>query len=465
MYRLSLVLVLAAGAWGASPTSAPLDKAARANEELIQQIIAGLTSDTQRAIKLFEAGQPLKDDPATQTALLTRSVEYGLKDVSEAAVRAKVLAAIDILSARDKDNQAPWVAKKLDVLRAGVRAGATAEDRTQAGQQLLGALVDLAQTAERAKQWSQAADWWQEAAATAKKIRPDAQADFRSRMEWAKHYDAATKQAAELVAKLKAKEDARTRVLLLHVQTADLDDPGTAGTYLTPDVAETWRSQLPLAVQKSASLSVAACRELARWYAGPILKDCRNDFAKIVSLRRAADGFNRILDDKTFTSAPDRKAVLAELVSVEGQLSKLGVNIAKPATIFICCDDSFTLYVNGRWAGEGWGYQILRKFDVKLASGDVVAVHGRDNNGGRSAGLFCTVEMRDISLLSGKDWRYSLKSPANWAATPPGPGDRPVSLTNIAPEHKARKFPNAAGQFMWSAETAPMVCFKIVVPK
>ena len=122
--------------------------------------------------------------------------------------------------------------------------------------------MDLAQTAERAKQWSQAADWWQEAAATAKKIRPDAQADFRSRMEWAKHYDAATKQAAELVAKLKAKEDARTRVLLLHVQTADLDDPGTAGTYLTPDVAETWRSQLPLAVQKSASLSVAACREL-----------------------------------------------------------------------------------------------------------------------------------------------------------------------------------------------------------
>lgn len=465
MFRLSLVLVLASGAWGAPTTSAPADKASRANEELIQQVIAGATSDTQRAIRLFEAGQPLKDDPATQTALLTRAVDYGLKDVSEAAVRAKVLAAIDILAARDADGRTAWLTKKLDVLRAGLRAGATAEDRSQAGLQLLDALTDLARASEQAKQWARAADWWQEAAATAKKVRPEAQADCRSRMEWARHNDAAAKQVAELTAKLKAKEDLSTRTLLLHVQTADLDDPGAAAENLTPDVPEIWRTQLPLAGQTPDSLGIEACRELARWYAGPVLKDCRNDFAKIVSLRRAAAGFNRILDDKAFAASPDRKALLAELAAVEGQLVKLGVNVSRPATIFICCDDEFTLYVNGKWIGQGWGYVSLRSYKVQLAPGDVIAVRGRDNNAGRSAGLFCTVERRDQTLLSGKDWRCSAKASPTWTTTGYTAGDRPVSLSAIAPEHKARKFPNAAGQFMWSPETAGVVHFKLVVPK
>ena len=465
MCRLSLVLVLAAGALGASPTSAPLDKAALANEELIRQIIAGSTSDKERAIKLFEAGQPLKDDPPAQWALLTRAVEYGLKDVSEAAVRTKVLAAIDILSARDEDNRVSWLTKKLDVLRAAVRTGATAEDRAQAGGQLIGALVDLAQASEGAKQWARAADWWQDAAATAKKVRPEAQADFRSRMEWARHFDAAAKQAAELAAKLKGKEDLASRTLLLHVQTADLDDPAAATANLTPDVSEVWRRQLPLARQKPDALSIEACRELARWYAGPVLRDCRNDFAKIISLRRAAAEFNRVLDDPAFTSAPDRKALLGELTGVEDQLLKLGVNVTRPATIFICCDDEYTLYVNGRWVGQGWGHATLRSYKVQLTPGDLIAVRGRDNNAGRSAGLFCTLVMRDQSLPSGKDWRCSVKAVGNWAATAYTSADRPVSLTNVAAEHKGRKFPDVPGQFMWSTETAAFVYFKFVVPK
>ncbi|MCY2926041.1 MAG: hypothetical protein NT031_11485 [Planctomycetota bacterium] len=392
-------------------------------------------------------------------------MEYGLKDVSEAAVRAKVLAAIDILAARDEEGRAGWLVKKLDVLRTAQRTGATPEDRAQAGNQLLGTVVNLAQTAEQAKQWAQAADWWQEAAATAKKIRPEAQADYRSRMEWARHFDAAAKQVAELTAKLKAKEDLVSRLLLLHVQTADLDDPGAATGNLTPDVPEIWRTQLPLARQKPDSLSIEACRELSRWYAGPVLKDCGNDFAKIVSLRRAAAGFNRILDDKTFTAAPERKAILAELGGIESQLVKLGVNVARPATIFICCDDEFTLYVNGRGVGQGWGHFNLQNFKVQLTGGDVIGVRGRDNNGGRSAGLFCTVEMRDRTLVSGKDWRCSVKAPANWAATGYAAGDRPVSVTNVAPEHKTRKFPNVPGQFMWTSELSGIVYFKLVVPK
>ncbi|MCY2926042.1 MAG: hypothetical protein NT031_11490 [Planctomycetota bacterium] len=53
MYRWSLVLVLGAQAWGAPAASAPSDKASRANEELIQQLIAGVSGDKQRAINLF----------------------------------------------------------------------------------------------------------------------------------------------------------------------------------------------------------------------------------------------------------------------------------------------------------------------------------------------------------------------------------------------------------------------------
>ena len=465
-YRVTLVLVLGWWAWGASPASAPQDKTSLANEELIRQVLAGTTSDRERAIKLFEAGQPLKDDPPAQTALLTRAVDYGMKDVSEAAVRTKVLAAIDLLSAQDEDNRASWLTKKLDVLRAGARAGATPEDRAQAGNQLLATLSQLAQASENAKQWDKAVDWWTETATAAKKIRPDAFPEYRSRLEWAKHYAAAAHQAADLIEKLKAKEDSRARATLLFVQTAELNDPGEARKFLTPDVAETWRAQVPLASQKPDSLTVDASHELARWYAGTVLKDCRNDFARILVLRRAAAAYNRILDDKTFAAAPERKGVLAEFNGVETQLAKLGETIARPATIYICCDDDFVLYVNGHWAGEGWGYQALRKYDVKLAPGDVVAVRGRDSNGGRSAGLFCTIEMRDLYVPSGKDWRCSVKPPPpNWASVAPGPGDRPVSLTNIAPEHKNRKFPNATGQFMWSPETAPLVYFKLLIPR
>lgn len=471
-YRLTIVLLLVAGVFPtaplaalAAPASGPMDKAQAANEELIKQVIAGATSDKDRAIRLFEAGEPLKDDPAAQRALLTRAVEYGLKDVSEASVRAKVLAAIDMLSAQDEDNATAWLTKKLDVLRAAARAGATAEDKTQAAQQLLGALVDLANAAERARLWDKAVDWWQEVMVTAKKTRPEALPEYRSRMEWAKHFDAAARQAADLVAKLKAKDDLRTRLLLLQVQTAEQDDPHAAVKTLTPEVPEIWRTQLPLAVQKPESLSVPVCRELSRWYAGAVVKDSRTDFGRVIALRRAAAGYNRILDDKAFAASPDRKAVLGEFAAVESQLAKLGASAPRPAEIYICCDDAYDLYVNGRGVGNGWGFRTLRKFEVKLTPGDVIAVRGRDENGGRSAGLFCTVTMRDLTLPSGKDWRYSLKQPANWTTAGPGAGDRPVSVTNIAPEHKGKRFPEAPGQFMWAAEAAPMVFFKLVVPK
>lgn len=469
-YRVSIVLLLGAGvfataALGAAPASAPTDKARAANEELIKQVISGTSSDKERAIKLFEAGEPLKDDPAAQRALLTRAVEYGMRDVSEASVRAKVLAAIDMLSPGDEDNATSWLTKKLDVLRAGVRAGATGEDKTQAGQQLLGTLVDLAQAAERAQQWDKAVDWWQEAIAAAKKIHPDSIPEYRLRMEWAKHFDAAARQGADLVAKLKANDDLRTRVLLLQVQTGEQDDPRAALKTLTPDVPEVWRTQLPLADKKPESLSVPVCRELSRWYAGAVVKDSRTDFGRVIALRRAAAGYNRILDDKAFLASPDRKAVLAEFAAVETQLAKLGASAPRPAEIFICCDNSFDLYVNGRSVGSGWGYETLRRYEVKLTPGDVIVVRGRDEDGGRRAGLFCTVIMRDLTLPSGKDWRYSLKQTGNWTTAGPAANDRPVSLTNIAPAHKNRKFIEAPGQFMWSAEAAPMVFFKLVVPK
>ena len=156
---------------------------------------------------------------------------------------------------------------------------------------------------------------------------------------------------------------------------------------------------------------------------------------------------------------------------------------AKPvrAEIIVTCDDSYSLFHNGRHLSQQGSWTTVEKYRIAIRKGDVIAVVGTDNtNGAKSAGLFCTIRTVDGRVFpSGTGWVCAAAAGADWMTTPGVAGFGPISTQNVHPWHRTRKypapgafkgvnvapgFPHAPGSFMWSPANVKTVHFKFVVP-
>ena len=96
------------------------------------------------------------------------------------------------------------------------------------------------------------------------------------------------------------------------------------------------------------------------------------------------------------------------------------------AVITVACDDVYALYVNGGLIGVG-GYRRPGVYRVPLKRGDIVAVHGYDQNDGMrgacglalsaalpGGGVFCTDKRWQWSDAPGANWRLQSGSTRGW---------------------------------------------------
>lgn len=91
------------------------------------------------------------------------------------------------------------------------------------------------------------------------------------------------------------------------------------------------------------------------------------------------------------------------------------------AFVQISCDDSYELFVNGRPAGKGDDWKLLKKFDIAkyLQPGRNCLAVKAQNKTGASAGLVARVVVRvrggtDVSYSSNATWKTSLKEAPGW---------------------------------------------------
>ncbi|HJT32650.1 MAG TPA: hypothetical protein VJ783_11470, partial [Pirellulales bacterium] len=91
------------------------------------------------------------------------------------------------------------------------------------------------------------------------------------------------------------------------------------------------------------------------------------------------------------------------------------------AVIEVACDDQYELFVNGRSAGAGDDWRLLKSYDIAglIEPGTNVIAVKAVNNKGDSAGLVVRIKLTtaagaEVSLVSDASWKSSLKEVRGW---------------------------------------------------
>jgi len=236
-------------------------------DELIREIIAGAKTDKERAAKLFEAAKVLTKAQKTQTILLKKAVEYGMKALTSPTCCQMVAEAIDLLEERFPKRKDEWTLKRADVCRALYRTTRGRSEKRKAGEAMVAALLAAGELHEKTKNWTAAAAAYKEAHLAAVYLRLGGTDHMLQKRRAAAYFAAASQKAARHAATVK-KDPSKIaiRALLLETLVIELNDPAEARKHLTEDVDETWRTYVPLACLPLRRLKATVCKELGDWY-------------------------------------------------------------------------------------------------------------------------------------------------------------------------------------------------------
>jgi len=162
------------------------------------------------------------------------------------------------------------------------------------------------------------------------------------------------------------------------------------------------------------------------------------------------------------------------------------------ATLYICGDDSFQVWLNGKEIGKGtWAIRkgrrrysgMLYKFALKIREGDLLAILATDHHhGNRSAGLYASIVLKDSgkSWSTDKSWSCSIKRQDSrlnkhddnrWLKShAPLFSEGKANEGNIHPSHPSRvpdyrkKYhKNLRGTFIWSAKPSKVIYIKEMI--
>jgi len=309
------VLLLAAAGLAAGALPRKLDPA-------VVQVIRGARSDGQRAEKLLAAGRDEADE-AKAVVLLDSAVEHGLRGARASRAVEAADEALDLLIEKAPDREALWQAKRLGLAKAKFRYAPRAS-KADAAHELLDRILPHAEALEADQKWAEAGEAWREAHSAAFFLKSGMRDLIAYRRQRAGHCLRLSLQVQRDSKKLtNGPSGAAGRERLIETLVIALGDLAAAQKLLSPDVAQTWRTYIPLAAGGTDKLAEAAALELGRWYCDVLLPKAGN-YASLRILLAARSAFQRAA---TLHTAKDAAAasIARRIASIDDELEKLAL--------------------------------------------------------------------------------------------------------------------------------------------
>jgi len=426
----------------ACPTSLVAGEAEEAFEALFgkecEQVAATRSRDDDVALasKLLKTAKS-DDTHADLAALLCEKAhDLSAKQANgyETAVEAMELAA-ELAPAK---TAACW--EKILAIREQQYRLVSSADRTEAGDNLLEALLAVADNRSDAGDVSGAAGLFRRASMIATAVGADRKAEIQFRSERSAARARIRKQVDGLQARIEADpNDADARNQAVQLCVVELDDPARAATFLSETCDAQMRKYVPAVLKGLDGAPEVACMELARWYQN--LAASAGPAGKAAMLKRAYGYYERYLGLHTSDDLPRSQAALA-MRKIEEQLAKLGVTETARWLDCLKIIDPEKHTVLGKWTktdaglraapfscahiripyGIKGGYEIVAKFVRVTGKGDVailmpvgsgfVGFHLSASNG-TYTGLFdARTGNRDgtpTSLTNGQEYTLAIK--------------------------------------------------------
>jgi hypothetical protein len=279
----------------AGGASRPGDDFERRLKEVSAAVLAGTRTNAEKAAAFHKAAIDAKDDKRMQAALLQRAFEHGLAGVPDKMCGEVADEARDELDEVAPDQADAWRSKRIELRRLWFRRTTDRNQKRRLAAMLLEALLADADACEAEDNWERSVEVLAKARRLAAARQPDAK-ETADRYARAKHFAAVQQRIAGLKRLLAASaQDVVARRQLVAALVVDFDAPDEAVAYLNEQVAETWRTYVPLAAKPVPELPAAACKELGDWYHRELLKAAASPYSRGIGLSRAEAYYARVL--------------------------------------------------------------------------------------------------------------------------------------------------------------------------
>ena len=145
------------------------------------------------------------------------------------------------------------------------------------------------------------------------------------------------------------------------------------------------------------------------------------------------------------------------------------------ANLYITCDNSYRVWLNGELVGEGNKVDRVDKYKIAIKHGDILTIMAMDNEGGnKTAGLFCCIIIPESCQVLGTShkWRCAKKEPKDGWKTSTSMTEFGSSMSekNVNWTHQSRIAqyretydPLIHGRYVWSDKPAGIIWIKNII--
>jgi formylglycine-generating enzyme required for sulfatase activity len=235
---------------------------------------------------------------------------------------------MDLLAAQVPAKKAECLEKNVAIYQRQY-VQARGEAKVKAGEEVIAALGDLAETQVAAGHAADAGTTLRQAIAVATAVKSEHRAALQARLAGMAQQQQSEKQIAALKAKLEADPaDDAARKELVRLYLVEMDAPAEAAKYIGESLDEATRKYLPAAAKPMEDAPELACRELGDWYNG-LADQAAAPSSKAAMLQRAQGYYERYLVLHTDKDL-GRTAAALTLKRIEDALEKLGPAVPAP---------------------------------------------------------------------------------------------------------------------------------------
>jgi len=223
---------------------------------------ADTRDDAELAKSLVEAAKTSTSDQALQVVLLEKAYELGMKNL---VGQATATEAARMLAQLLPDRRAQYM-EKIAAAAQMLYTRSTGAAKQKAGEELVGVLLEIAESCMKERDASEAVSLLRRASAVASALHSERSAEVQYHFYVAQARQKVDQKFASLKARLaKDPKDTEARNQLLLMELVEYADLEAAGKLVAGDADETLRTYVPLAAQDPKAVAEQTCLELAEW--------------------------------------------------------------------------------------------------------------------------------------------------------------------------------------------------------
>ena len=334
-------------------------------DDIAAAIIRDTPNRAEAATKILNAARSLADSPGAQIRLCEKAYEQGMV---AAAGYPVAIAALDLLEKISPTRAQGWRDKRLDAYRL-LYYRSTGQAKKDTGQSYVTLLLALAGAAEKADNWTDAANHYSQAYTVARTLRMPSQADIYANVTRANSFKMLHNRISVLKGMLeKTPDDRSARKQIVMTYLVDLDRPGEAARYINDKLDPELRANATMAAKDASALTDANLFTLGLWYrslaGAAVLKH-----TKARMLSRALDNLNMYVEVYTAQDAQRLRATTL-VTLVQAELTALGVVAASrsglPAGVILALS-----FDKGQWIRDARGGARIKDVADKSKSSAV----------------------------------------------------------------------------------------------